>query len=274
MVTFVRPLIEPSAGPIPRETQTHGCFETMRAYHGRIFRLESHMDRLYGSAQYLGTPITKNRQHLTKLLTSTLERSGLEEAVVRIALIPQRTGEIAKPHIVVQPVQLPPPHAYARGIRIAVVPAKKFSVSSIDAQAKYSARLGSVMAVVDAHLRHVDEALFLDEVGSVTESTASNFAIVFHGEILTPPCWLGLLRGVTRDVLSELAQQLHLPYRETPLTRHELYNADEALMTSTLKEVMPVTWIDGRRIGSGKPGMITMRLLRAFRALVRREIPR
>ena len=238
MSHFARPLIEPLSGPIPRETETNGCFETMRAYGGHIFRLEFHLDRLYGSAMFLGTPITHDRAHMARQLTSALARSGLEEAVVRIALIPQRTGGVAKPHIVVQPVNVPPPSAYERGIRVAVVPTKKFSVGSIDPQAKYSARLGSVLAVADAQLRGVDEALFMDEIGSVTESTASNFGIVVRGAVLTPPCWLGLLRGVTRDVVKELAADLHLPYRETPLTRHELYNADEAFMTSTIKEII------------------------------------
>ena len=266
--TFAQPLVEPSVGPLPRGWTSNGCFETMRAYRGRIFRLEAHVDRLYASAQFLATPMARDRRPLAKQLTSALARSGLQEAVVRVALIPQGNGT-AKPHIVVQPVTVPPPAAYQRGLRIAVVPARKFSVGSIDAQAKYSARLGSVMAVIDAQLRGVDEALFMDELGSVTESTASNFGIVARGEILTPPCWLGLLRGITRDVLQESAAALSVPCREMPLTRHDLYNSDEAFMTSTLKEVMPVTMIDGRRIGNGKPGPITQRLLRAFRQLVR-----
>lgn len=268
---FAQALVEPPAGPLPRACASNGCFETMRAYRGRIFRLASHVDRLYASAQLLATPVAQDRKPLARQLTSALARSGLQEAVVRVALIPNGKGE-AKPHIVVQPAQLPPPSAYQRGLRIAVVPARKFSVGSIDAQAKYSARLGSVMAVMDAQLRGVDEALFMDEIGSVTESTASNFGIVARGEILTPPCWLGLLRGITRDVLQESAAALFIPCRETPLTRHDLYNADEAFMTSTLKEVMPVTMIDGRRIGNGKPGPITRRLLEAFRGLVRREL--
>lgn len=155
---------------------------------------------------------------------------------------------------------------------MAVVPARKFSVGSIDPQAKYSARLGSVLAVQDAHLRGVDEALFMDALGGVTESTASNFGIVARGEVLTPPCWLGLLAGITRDVLFELGEALRIPVREAPLTRHDLYNADEAFLTSTLKEVLSVTRIDGRAIGAGRPGPVTKQLHRAFRRLVRREL--
>jgi branched-chain amino acid aminotransferase len=112
----------------------------------------------------------------------------------------------------------------------------------------------------------------MDALGGVTESTASNFGIVSRGTIVTPPCWLGLLAGITRDVLFELARELRVPIREVPLTRHDVYNADEAFLTSTLKEVLPVTTVDGRPIGTGRPGPIARKLHRAFRELVRREL--
>ena len=243
----------------------------MRAYGGRIFRLEDHLDRLSASAQFLGTRMPEDRRRLGRRLREALARSGLKEAVVRIALMPRREGS-ACPSIVVQPATVPPVSVYRRGIRIAVVPARKFAVGSIDPQAKYSARLGSVLAVMDAQLRGVEEALFMDAIGSVTESTASNVGIVSRGAILTPPCWLGLLAGITRDLLFELSEHLRVPIRETPLTRHEVYNAEEVFLTSTLKEVLAVTWVDGRKIGTGRPGVITRRLHRAFRTLVKREL--
>ena len=248
-----------------------GCFETMRAYAGVIFRLESHLERLDASAKTLGVRMP-GRQLLCRQLIESVRRSGLCEAIVRVALMPGRSGP-AEPSIAVRPVPLPPASDYRRGIRVALVPARKFSVGSINPQAKYSARLGSVLAVIDAKVRGVDEALFLDApTGSVTESTASNFGIVKHSVLLTPPCWIGLLAGITRDVLFELAVELKLPIREVPLTRHDLYNADEAFVSSTIKEVMPVTQIDGRRIGSGRPGPVTERLEDAFRELVAREL--
>ena len=265
------PYCEPSTGPIPNIWETNGCFETMRAYQGRIFRLEDHLERLEASAVFLGTRLPSDRSGLRRLLVKTLKRSGLKEAVVRMALMPQGTGP-ARPHVVVAKAVAPPASAYRDGIRVAVIPARKFSVGSISPQAKYSARLGSVLAVQDAQLRGVDEALFMDALGSVTESTASNVGVVLSGIILTPPCWLGLLAGITRDVLFELARELHCDIQDAPLTRHDLYNADEAFLTSTLKEVMPVTRIDGRRIGLGRPGPVTKRLRAAFRRLVKREL--
>jgi branched-chain amino acid aminotransferase len=163
----------------------------------------------------------------------------------------------AEPIIVVQPVQRPPGSAYARGIRVAVVPARSFPVSVIDPQAKYSARLGSVLAIMDAQVRGAEEALF---------------GIVKHGAVLTPPCAQGLLAGITRDVLQEVVRRLRIPLQELPLTRHDLYNATEAFLSSTIKEVLPVAWIDGRRVGTGRPGPVTRRIGRAFGTLVRREL--
>ncbi len=264
------PLVDPLRLPVPDAGLSNGCFETMRAYAGQIFRLDDHLDRLYGSAQFLG-PRPPSRRGLRDQLLSALKRSRLREAVVRVALMPQK-GSAARPSIVVRSAIRPTAWQYRRGLRVWVVPARKFQVSTIDPRAKYSARLGSVLAVTDAQLRGADEALFLDAIGGITESTASNFGIIKDGAILTPPCWLGLLAGVTRDVLFELAAQLRLPIREEPLTRHDVYNADEAFMTSTLKEVIAVTEVDGRVIGTGRPGPLTERLRRAFGELVRREL--
>lgn len=265
-------IVEPASGPLPSpEAQANGCFETMRAYQGKLFRLEGHLDRLYGSAQFLGTQAPSDRKAFARQLTDALKRSGIKEAVVRVALIPQ-PGKDARPHIVVQEALMPSAQNFRQGIRIAVVPAKKFSMGSITPQAKYSARLGSVMAVSDAQLRKVDEALFLDETGSVTESTASNFGMIKNGTVYTPPCALGLLAGITRDVVGEIAADAGAQFVEAPLTRHDCYNADEAFLTSTLKEVLGVVEIDGRTIGTGRPGPITQKLLKAFRALVRREL--
>ena len=252
----------------------------MRAYKGQIFRLPAHLDRLYGSAAYLGLRIPMSKPECGRYLRQSLSASGFKEAVVRIALFPSKVESdgrrtavrAASPSVVVQPAQIPPESLYRTGLRVAVVPTRKFPVGQIDPRAKFSARLGSIMAVMEAQLRGADEAIFLDASGAVTESTASNLGIVKRGVFLASPCWLGLLAGVTWQALTEIADSLGIPYRETPLTRHELYNADEVFLLSTLKEVMPVTTIDGRSIGTGRPGPYAKRLRRAFRELVEREL--
>lgn len=243
----------------------------MRAYGGTIFRLEAHLERLSGSAQYLGVRIPERAERMAAKLRRALAASGLREAIVRIALIPDST-RLARASIVVQGVQPPAPELYERGIAVAIVPTRRFPIGQIDPQAKFSARLGSVLAVMEAQLRGVEEAIFTDGMGYVTESTASNLGMIRGGRFLAPPCWQGLLAGVTWQALVEVARRLRLPYHEQPVTRHELYNADEVFVTSTIKEVLPVTTVDGRRIGDGGPGPSTTRLHRAFRALVRREL--
>lgn len=265
-------LREPSQWRLPSLETASGCFETMRVYHGRIFRLGAHLDRLYASATYLKVHMPLTPRQLGRRLTAALTRSGLREAVVRVAMIPN-AQRIAHPSIVVQPVSLPSAVMYRQGISIATVPTRRFPISQIDPQAKFSARLGSVQAVMEAQLRGADEAVFLDGVGGyVTESTASNLGMIKHGVFLAPPCWLGLLAGITWHVLWEAARQLRVPTREVPLTRHDVYNADEVFLTSTIKEILAVTRVDGRAIGTGRPGPLTQRLHRGFRAIVRREI--
>ena len=265
-------LVDPRSWDVVHDATLNGCFETMRAYGGRIFRLGGHLDRLYASCQYLGLRPPSDRRRLAQQLRHALASSHLTEAVVRIALMPRGGGAPAMPSIVVQQAQRPPIAAYRRGIRLAIVPTRKLSVGAADPQAKSSARLGSVLAVLDAKLRGADEALWLDAMGYVTESTASNFGIVREGAIITPPCHLGLLAGITRDVLFEITRGLRILVRESPLTRHDVYNADEAFLLSTLKEIMPVASVDGRLIGNGRPGPLTKKLLRTFRQLVRKEL--
>ena len=264
-------VLDPPRWSLPTAESASGCFETMRVYGGRIFRLGQHLERLYASAQYLGLRLPDDPQRLSHRLTRALADSGLREAVVRVAMVPD-AQRAATPMIVVQPIQVPTPAMYAKGIRVAIVPTRRFPVSQIDPQSKFSSRLGSVLAVMESQLRHADEALFMDTLGYVTESTASNFGLIKRGVFLAPPCWLGLLAGITWQALVAAAQDAGLPYRETPLTRHDLYNADEAFLSSTLKEVLPVTMIDGRRIGTGTPGRFTKRLHQAFRRLVKREL--
>lgn len=243
----------------------------MRAYHGKIFRLHAHLDRLYASAHYVGIRLPLEPHQLGQQLVQALRRSGLREAVVRVAMIPD-ADRVASPSLVIQPAQSPSKLMYQQGLQVAIVPTRKFPVSQIDPQAKFSARLGSVMAVAEAQLRKADEAIFLDGMGVVTESTASNLGMIKGGRLLAPPAWLGLLAGITWQAVTDVAQALRMAVVEVPLTRHDVYNADELFLSSTLKEVLGVSRVDGRLIGTGRPGPYTKRLHRGFRDLVRREL--
>jgi len=243
----------------------------MRAYQGRIFRLADHLERLYASAQSLGLQIRMKPHALARSLEAALKRSGLRDALVRVALFPN-ADRVGSPSIVVQQVTPPGRQLYERGVRAAVVPMRKSPVTAVDPRVKYSARLGGILAVAESSLRRADEAIYLDAVAGITESTASNLAMVKARQLRTPPCWLGLLAGITRQVVLELCPRVGLSVEETPLTRHDLYNADEVFLLSTTKEVLPVTRLDGRRIGPGTAGPWARRLRRAFQDQVRREL--
>ena len=271
----MRASTEPATWDLPEPHTSSGCFETMRVYGGTIFRLASHLERLSASAQSLGVRLSIASDQLGRQLSAAVRRSGLNEAIVRVAMIPSSSRplhRLASPSIVVQAVPLPPPILYRRGLRLAVVPTRKFPIAQINPQAKFSARQGSVLAIMESQLRGADEAIVLDPSGYVTESTASNLGMIKDEAFLAPPCWLGLLPGITWQAVEEVARRLGLSVQEVPVTRHELYNAEEVFLTSTIKEVIPVTQIDGRRIGTGKPGPWTRRLHRGFRAVVRREL--
>ena len=270
----MRSLVDPPRRALPSPASSSGCFETMRAYGGTIFRLSEHLRRLHASATVFGVRLPMPSAALGRMLRQALRRSGLREAVVRIALMPEAPGfRVGVPSVVVKAIEPPSGAQYRRGLKVAIVPTRKFEVGAIDPQGKFSARLGSVMAVMEAQLRGADEAIFLDAMtGSVTESTASNFGLITGGALLGAPCWLGLLPGVTWQALTEVARQLRMPVHEVPLTRHDVYNADEVVLSSTIKEVIAVTQVDGRRIGAGRPGPHAGRLHRAFRALVKREL--
>ncbi len=267
-------ITEPARHGLPSFVSSSGCFETMRAYGGVIFRLEEHLRRLQASATAFGVRLPSAGAQLGRTLRHALKRAGIREAVVRIALVPAESGwRAGAPSIVVKAIEPPSAAQYRCGLKVAIVPTRKFEIGAIDPQGKFSARLGSVMAVMEAQLRGVEEAIFLDTMtGSVTESTASNLGVIINGVLLSAPGWVGLLPGVTWQALVEAAPALGLAVRERPLTRHDVYNADEVMLSSTIKEVIAVTEVDGRRIGTGRPGPFTTRLHRAFRALVEREV--
>ncbi len=262
-------LIHPETCGLPDARTSNGCFETMRVYNGKMFRFDAHLDRLYESAKSLAVNAPK-RADVHREVIDLLAQSKLKEAIVRIAFYP-RLQQVAQLNTKVLPVPEIPESYYTKGISVAVVPGQSFAVGSIDAKAKYSARLGSKLAIMDSQVRGVDEAIFMSPSGYLTENTASNIGLIKKGKIYTPPCWLGLLWGITRDVLFQIAREMDNPVIETPLTRHEFYNADEVFFTSSIKEVMPITLMDGRKIAGGKPGPMVAELRRRFHDCIVRE---
>ncbi len=256
-----------------------GVFEGIRVYNGRIFRLEQHLDRLYDSARYLMLDIPLSRDRLREAIVETVRRSGLRDAYIR-PVISRGVGDLGlDPRkcktptvvIIVDTIQLYPREAYERGLRAVTATTRKIRPDALSPQAKTLNYLNNIMARMEANEAGVDEAIMLTADGYVSECTADNFFIVRRGELWTPPPFLGILKGVTREAVLGLARALEIPALEKVFTLHDVYTADECFLTGTGAELGPVVEVDARPIADGRPGPITTRLGQAFRELVRSE---
>ncbi|MDQ7819471.1 MAG: branched-chain-amino-acid transaminase [Armatimonadota bacterium] len=256
-----------------------GVFEGIRAYRGRIFRLEAHLDRLYASARYLQLTIPLSRQEMAEAILETVRRCGLQDAYIR-PIVSRGVGDLGlDPRkcpsptvvIIVDAIQLYPPEAYERGLRAITATTRKVRSDMLAPQAKTLNYLNNILARLEANRAGVDEAVMLSADGYVCECSADNIFIVRGGQVWTPPAYLGILRGVTRDAILDLARDQGLPVAERVFTLYDIYTADECFLTGTGAEVGPVVELDGRPIADGRPGPITRRLMAAFRDLVARE---
>ncbi len=240
-----------------------GCFETMRAYDGRIAALDAHVERLWASARALRLPVEANPSSAKRVILTALTRSRLRSALVRVQLVG------AQLRVIVEPFQSLPSQWFRDGISAVTVPTRKTPIAAIDYQSKASARLGSVLATIEATQRGGIEALQLGREGWVTETTVSNLFAVRGRVVTTPPTHLGVLAGVTRQLVMTAARQGGLRVAEQPLTRHDCYNAQEVFLSSTTKEILPVVRLDGRVIGAGCPGPISRRLHEVLQRLIK-----
>lgn len=252
----------------PPWPQDQGCFETMRAYDGRVLALEAHLERLWESARALLLPVTATPAAAERAVLDALMRSRQRTAIVRIQLVTAGARGMQM-RVVVEPFHPLPERLFRDGVALVTVPTKKPPVAAVDYQSKASARLGSVLAVLEAAQAGGFEGVMLGREGWVTETTISNLFAVRGGRLLTPPCRLGVLAGITRQLVIETARGLGVPAVECPLTRHDLYNAEELLLSSTTKELLPVVRLDGRAIGAGHPGPVGRRLHRALQQRIR-----
>ncbi|MDR5695441.1 MAG: branched-chain-amino-acid transaminase [Armatimonadota bacterium] len=256
-----------------------GVFEGIRVYNGRIFRLEQHIDRLYESAQTIMLEIPLSKEEMKQAIVETVRRNGLRDAYIRpivsrgvgdLGLDPRKCGRPTVV-IIVDHIQLYPKEAYEKGLRTITASTRKIPPHCLNPRVKSLNYLGNIMARIEANLAGVEEAIMLTIDGYVAECSADNIFIAKDGTVITPPPHLGILKGVTRDAVLELCGKLDIPAFERVFTLHDVYTADECFLTGTGAEIAPVVVVDGRRIGDGKPGPITNRLLAGFRELTSRE---
>jgi branched-chain amino acid aminotransferase len=256
-----------------------GVFEGIRVYNRRIFRHRAHLERLYASALALALRIPLDLAALQAAVEETVRRNQREDVYIRL-IVTRGVGELGiDPHscptpsviIIVNDVRVYPRELYAGGIKVMTSATRQVSHEAVDPRIKSLNYLKNILAKIDAQQAGAHEAIMLNPEGFIAECTADNLFVIRDGQLLTPSTQDGALGGITRGAVLELAGEARVPAAEARLARYDLYTADEAFVTGTGAELMPVATADGRPVGAGTPGPITRRLTEAFHALVRRE---
>lgn len=254
-----------------------GVFEGIRSYHGLIFKLREHIDRLFESAHTIMLTIPQSRAELIEAVKQSLRVNRLRDAYIRLVVtrgegdlgLDPRKCTAPTVFIIADTIQLYPKRLYEQGLELITVATQRNVPEALNPQVKSLNYLNNILAKIEAITAGYEEAIMLSHSGYVTECTGENIFLVKGKRLLTPPPYIGVLRGITRQTVMELGARARLDVREELLTRHDLFNADEVFLTGTAAEIVPVVKIDGRVIGGGKPGPITKRLQQAFRQLVK-----
>jgi branched-chain amino acid aminotransferase len=254
-----------------------GIFEGIRFYNGRVFRLDEHLQRLWDSARSICLEIPMTMQDMTEAVLETIRQNRLRDGYIRL-LVTRGIGNLGlnptqckAPSVIIIAATIALYHEdfYRRGLTIVTCATRRSNPAALNPAVKSLNYLNNVMARIEANLAGADEALMLNDAGNVAECTADNVFVVKQGQIFTPPVTAGALRGITRSVVFEIAAELGVKVRETDITRHDVFVADECFLTGTAAEIVPVVKADGRSIGSGKPGPITARIIARFRQVTR-----
>ncbi len=249
-------------------------YETLRTYGGRPFEWVRHLRRLRASAERLGFEIPLANDQLLARLDAVLERAANPESYIRL-IVSRGVGDISYhfervqgPTVViaVKPHGAYPPWHYTEGIPVSLVSIRRNHRQALDPAIKSSNLLNNVLAVREAQSRGAEEAVLLNQKGEIAEGASTNVFVVRGGTLLTPLLETGILAGITREVVLELAEGLGIPRREQTLVPEDLLSADEAFLTSTTREVVPIRTVDGRPLGRVQPGPVTQRILESFRA--------
>jgi len=251
-----------------------GVFEGIRSYGGRVFRLDQHIDRLFqgGKAIMLEPPITP--EELKEIIRDGVRRSGDGDAYIRVVvsrgegdlgLDPRNCHTPATLVVIFDSIRLYPREVYEHGLELISCVTRRNLSSAVNPQVKSLNYLNNILAKIEVGRAGAHEGLMLNHQGYVTEATGDNVFICRNGATMTPPLHAGILGGVTRQVVMDLAPEMELPVREENLTLYDVYSSDECFLTGTAAEIVPVAKVDGREIGDGRPGPITKRLMARFR---------
>ena len=257
-----------------------GVFEGIRSYNCLVFKLKEHIDRLYESAHSIMLRIPMTKKEMIAAVIKTLKANSLKDGYVRL-VISRGEGDLGLDIrkckgnetvvIIADKITLYPKRLYEKGMEIVTVATTRNSHEALNPQIKCLNYLNNILAKIEAVNLGYEEALMLNDSGYVAECTGDNIFMVSEGELYTPPECMGALRGVTRDVVLGIAKRIGIRVHEHVFTRHELFISDECFVTGTAAEIAPVVKVDGRKIGEGKPGNITKKIMKEFRKRTKTE---
>src|SRR5918911_2148456 len=253
-----------------------GVFEGIRVYGGKVFRLREHVDRLYESARHIALEVPLSREQMAAAVLQTVQANAKQDGYIRLVVtrgagfLGLDPGKTSDPQviIIVDDISLYPAEFYERGLEIVTASVIRNHPNALNPRIKSLNYLNNILAKVEAHRAGCEEAVMLNHIGEVAECTGDNIFLVKRGVLRTPHLNAGILEGVTRNAVLELARDAGIPVQEMVLSRHDVYSADECFLTGTAAEVVPVVKVDGRPVGGGKPGPVTRQLRERFQALV------
>ncbi|MFH1645752.1 MAG: branched-chain-amino-acid transaminase [Candidatus Omnitrophota bacterium] len=255
-----------------------GVFEGIRSYDGLVFCLNEHIDRLYESAKTIMLHIPMSKEQMVKAVCDTLRANALKDAYIRLivtrgegdlGLDPRKCNGNATVIIIADTIALYPEKYYNEGLSIMTVPTTQNLSEALNPQIKSLNYLNNIMAKIEAVNAGCEEAIMLNSKGYVAECTGDNIFIIKDKKLYTPPSYVGILKGITRGIVIEIAKSKRLETNESVFSRHDIYNCDECFLTGTAAEIIPVVKLDGRVIGNGKPGKITLELITGFRKITK-----
>lgn len=254
-----------------------GVFEGIRSYNGLVFKLNEHIDRLYESAHTIMLRIPLTKEKMAQAVIATLKANKLKDAYIRLVVtrgpgdlgLDPRKCNTPTIFIIADKITLYPERFYKDGLKIITVPTQRNIPEALNPGIKSLNYLNNILAKIEAINSGVEEAIMLSHLGYVAECTGDNIFIVKDRVLITPPPYVGILKGITRQAVMDVAKKMRIAVREDVLTRHDVFNADECFLTGTACEIIPVVEIDSRKIGKGMPGATTLKLIREFHKLTR-----
>lgn len=256
-----------------------GVFEGIRAYNGKVFKLDEHIERLFESAKSIMLEIPISHKKLAQDVLATVGKNKLKNAYIRVVVtrgigglgLNPFTCENSQVIIIADKIALYPKKLYREGLEVISVATLRNKAEALNPRIKSLNYLNNILAKIEAINAGYLEAIMFNSFGFVSECTGDNIFIVKKDVLYTPSLYMGVLRGITRDTVIELAENLGYAVKQIVMNRHDIYNADECFLTGTAAEIIPVVKVDGRIIGNGKPGETTLKLTKVFSQLTRHE---